>query len=84
MNKKQIKTAPLPGMTPLGDVAVRIPGRAAELVRLAMMHDPASRDTSMKSMLGNLCIQYASAVIAERGVSVPAHLMDCRAKEGAR
>ena len=84
MIKKQIKTVPLPGITTLEDVAVRIPGRAAELVRLAMMHDPAARNTSMKSMLGSLCIQYAYAVIAERGVSVPAHLMGCRLKGGAR
>ena len=82
MNKKQIKTAPLPEMTTLGDVAVRIPGRAAELMRLAMMHDPGTRDLTMKAMLGILCIQYAEGIIAERGVSVPAHLMDC--KEGAR
>ena len=82
--KKQIKTVPLPGITTLDDVAVRIPGRAAELMRLAMMHDPVFRDLTMKAMLGNLCIQYAYAVIAERGVSVPAHLMGCKTKGGAR
>mgnify|MGYP003658165310 CR=1 FL=1 len=84
MNKKNAKTVPLPGITTLEDVAVRIPGRAAELVRLAMMHDPVFRDTSMKSMLGTLCIQYAERVIAERWVSVPAHLMDPQFKGFAR
>jgi hypothetical protein len=84
VNKKPIKTAPLPGMPPLGDAAVRIPGRAAELMRLAMMHDPGTRDLTMKAMLGIICVQYAEKIIAERGVSVPAHLMDCKIKGGAR
>ena len=83
MNKKRIKTSPLPGMTPLGDAVVRIPGQAIELVRLAMMHDPRTRGMTQKSMLGLLCVQYADEVIAERGVSVPEHLAS-RAKGGAR
>lgn len=83
MNKKPIKTAPLPGMTPLVDAVVRIPGQAIELVRLAMMHDPRTRGMTQRSMLGSLCIKYAEAVIAERGVSVPAHLAS-RADGGAR
>jgi hypothetical protein len=83
VKKKRIKPVPLPVIPPLRDAVVRIPVRAAELMRLAMMHDPGARDLSMKSMLGYICIQYAEAVIAERGVSVPAHL-DSRAKGGAR
>ena len=83
MNKKRIKTAPQPGMTPLGDAFVRIPGQAIELVRLAMMHDPGSRGRSMKAVIGILCANYAEAVIAERGVTIPAHL-DSQAKGGDR
>lgn len=77
------KTAQMPGMEEMDDAIVRVPGRSAELVRLAMMHDPVARGMSMKSMLGLLCIQYAEGVIAERGVTVPSHL-DSRAKGGAR
>jgi hypothetical protein len=77
------KTAQMPGMEEMDDAIVRVPGRAAELVRLAMMHDPVARGMSMKSMLGSLCIQYAEGVIAERGVSVPEHLA-LRSNGGAR
>lgn len=84
MNKKHTKPVPLTEMTPLVDATIRIPGRAAELMRLAMMHDLGARHFSMKAMIGKLCEKYAQAIIAERGVSVPAHLMDCNTKGGAR
>ena len=51
-------------------------------MRLAMMHDPGTRDLTMKAMIGILCIQYAEGIIAERGVSVPAYLI--KPKGGAR
>ena len=84
MTKKKPKTSTLPRLTPIADGVVRIPGYYMELLRLAMMHDPGSRGRSMKSVIGILCANYAEGVIAERGVTIPAHLIDCKTTGGAR